>query len=270
MKNRLMLHGPRGHISKRAREDERSKSLPPDVARLDTVIARSEPKTIDGVYRHAPSPLCVPREIEACPGISFFGRRVKSLLFSTDLAIICNCDADAIFAVYPYTCQPVITQALVSASGRPVLTGVAGTTTTGARSAAIAVQSEMQGAYGVVVNSPTTPEDVREISSNIDIPLVLTVVTFDELIATKIAAGAKLVNVAAGKNTPFVVDAIRKRYPDLPIIASGGKDATSIEQTIAAGADAITWVPPSMQELQRQLMDVNRAVGQAPEPDAVA
>ena len=174
------------------------------------------------------------------------------------------------FAVYPFTCQPIITQGLVTASGRPVFTGVAGTTTAGARSKAMAVQSEMQGAYGVVVNSPTSIEDVREISSSIDIPVVLTVVTFDELIATKIMAGAKVVNVAAGKDTPMVVERVRERFPEIPIIASGGKDATSIRSTIDAGADAITWVPPTMQQLQRELMDVNRAEGQPTEPDAVA
>ena len=270
MKNRLLSYGLRGPIGKRAREEAGSESHPGDVARLDTIVTRNEPKVIDGMYRHAPEPLRVPSEIDACPGISFFGRHVKSLLFSTDLAIICNCDADAIFAVYPYPCQPIITQALVNASGRPVLTGVAGTTTTGARSAAIAVQSEMQGAYGVIVNSPTSAEDVHEISRSIDIPVVLTVVTFDELVATKIMAGAKVVNVAAGKETPFVVDAVRKRFPDIPIIASSGKNGESIERTIAAGADAITWVPPTMQELQRALMDVNRAEGQPKEPDAVA
>lgn len=268
MKNKLLLHNMHGPFSGRAKSSSPQQDAHSDVARFDTVVARNEPKSIDGTFRHMP--LAVPREIDACPGILFFGRRVKSLLFSTDLAIICNCDADAVFAVYPYTCQPIITQALVNASGRPVFTGVAGTTTTGTRSTTIAIQSEMQGAYGVVVNSPTSAEDVQAISRSIDIPLVLTIVTFDELIATKIAAGAAVVNVAAGKETPFVVDAVRKRYPDLPIIASGGKTGSSIESTISAGADAVTWVPPTLQELQRQLMDVNRAVGQPPEPDAVA
>ncbi|WP_314856038.1 hypothetical protein [Stomatobaculum longum] len=31
------------------------------------------------------------------------GRRFKSPVFTTDLAIIRNCDADAVFAVYPFT-----------------------------------------------------------------------------------------------------------------------------------------------------------------------
>ena len=268
MKNKLLLHNMHGPFSGKSRAISEQQDAHSDVTRFDTVVMRNEPKSIDGTFRHMP--LAVPKEIESCPGILFFGRRVKSLVFSTDLAIICNCDADAVFAVYPYTCQPIITQALVNASGRPVFTGVAGTTTTGARSTTIAIQSEMQGAYGVVVNSPTTAEDVQRISQSIDIPVVLTVVTFDELIATKIAAGASVVNVAAGKETPFVVEAIRKRYPELPIIASGGKTGASIEATVSAGADAVTWVPPTMQELQRALMDVNRAAGQPPEPDAVA
>lgn len=163
MKSKSPLHKIRALKGMRSRDDGGSSSAPADVMHLDTIVTRCDPKAIDGAYRHAPAALHVPRQIDACPGISFFGRRVKSLVFSTDLAIICNCDADAVFAVYPFTCQPIITQGLVTASGRPVFTGVAGTTTAGARSKAMAVQSEMQGAYGVVVNSPTSIEDVREI-----------------------------------------------------------------------------------------------------------
>ena len=176
-----------------------------------------------------------------------------------------------VFAVYPFTCQPIITQGLVTASGGPVFTGVAGTTTAGAPLEGDGRPvAGLQGAYGVVVNSPTSIEDVREISTSLDIPVVLTVVTFDELVATKIMAGAKVVSVAAGKDTPAVVGKVRERFPEIPIIASGGKDASSIRSTIDAGADAITWVPPTMQQLQRELMDVNRAEGQPTEPDAVA
>jgi hypothetical protein len=34
-------------------------------------------------------------------------------------------------------------------------------------------------------------------------------------------------------------------YPDLPIIATGGPDEETIEATITAGANAITYTPPS-------------------------
>ena len=41
----------------------------------------------------------VPRCISECSGIRIFGRRIKSLVFSTDVAIIKNINADAVIAV---------------------------------------------------------------------------------------------------------------------------------------------------------------------------
>ena len=68
--------------------------------------------------------LKMPQEVYAASGIVINGRRLKSFVFTTDLAIIRNCDADAVFAVYPFTPQPVITQALLMASDLPVFVGV--------------------------------------------------------------------------------------------------------------------------------------------------
>ena len=48
------------------------------------------------------------------------GRRIKSLIFSTDIAIIRNCNADAVLAVYPFTPQQIIADAIVSTSSLPV------------------------------------------------------------------------------------------------------------------------------------------------------
>ena len=62
----------------------------------------------------------VPTCISACTGIRIFGRRIKSLVFSTDVAIIKNVNGDAIIAVYPFTPQPVITQSLMTAADIPV------------------------------------------------------------------------------------------------------------------------------------------------------
>lgn len=45
--------------------------------------------------------LSVPRCISECSGIRVFGRRIKSLVFSTDVAIIKNINADAIIASIP-------------------------------------------------------------------------------------------------------------------------------------------------------------------------
>ena len=58
----------------------------------------------------------MPKEILKASGIVIFGRRIKSLVFTTDLAIIKNCDADAVFAVYPFTPQQAISDAISKAS----------------------------------------------------------------------------------------------------------------------------------------------------------
>ena len=47
--------------------------------------------------------LKMPQEVYQASGIVINGRRLKSFVFTTDLAIIRNCDADAVFAVYPFT-----------------------------------------------------------------------------------------------------------------------------------------------------------------------
>ena len=61
--------------------------------------------------------------------------------------------------------------------------------------------------------------------------------------------------MAGGVNTPRIVEKIRKGFPDIPIIASGGNQGDAIRRTIEAGANAITYTPPSTQELFRTLMD---------------
>ena len=78
--------------------------------------------TYEGTLRkHA---LTVPHCISKCSGIRVFGRRIKSLVFSTDVAIIKNINADAVIAVYPFTPQAGITQAIIGVSDVPVFVGV--------------------------------------------------------------------------------------------------------------------------------------------------
>ena len=59
----------------------------------------------------------VPKIIrEKTSGINIFGKTIHSILFSTDVAIIKNSNADAIIAVYPFTPHPVITQSILFSS----------------------------------------------------------------------------------------------------------------------------------------------------------
>lgn len=55
----------------------------------------------------------VPKIIDACSGIRIFGKLIKSLIFTTDIAIIRNTNADSVIAVYPFTPQPIISEALI-------------------------------------------------------------------------------------------------------------------------------------------------------------
>ena len=196
----------------------------------------------------------MPDEIEEASGFTLFGRRIKSLIYTTDVAVIRNSNADAVFAVYPFTPQPAITQALLTVAECPVFVGVGGGTTTGKRSVQMAAVSEMQGAAGCVVNSPATAEMVEHITNIADIPVIATVVRCDDDAHAKVRAGAKILNIAAGKNTPQVLRELREHYPNLPLIAPGGKTPESIRETIAAGANAIIWTPPSAQQLQTDMM----------------
>ena len=201
----------------------------------------------------------VPRCISECSGIRIFGRRIKSLVFSTDVAIIKNINADAVIAVYPFTPQPAITQAILSVSEVPVFAGVGGGLTNGQRSASIAAYAEHQGAFGLVCNTFITEEAIRAIKETVEIPLVYTVVSEQTDVAGKLAAGVDFLNVSGAARTPEIVAALRARYPELAIIATGGPTEESILSTIQAGANAITYTPPSSASLFAKTMADNRS-----------
>ena len=196
----------------------------------------------------------MPDEIYAASGIVIMGRRIKSLIFSTDIAIIRNCNADAVLAVYPFTPQQIIADAIVSPSSLPVFCGVGGGTTTGARVVMLAKDAEAFGAMAVVVNAPTTNDVIAQIADIIDIPIVVTVLDENTDIDARLEAGATIFNVSAAARTPEVVRILRERYPDLPIIATGGPSQESIRETVAAGANAISFTPPTAEELFHGLM----------------
>ena len=205
--------------------------------------------------------LTMPHCVSECSGIRIFGRRIKSLAFSTDVAIIKNINADAIIAVYPFTPQPAISQAIISVSDVPVFVGVGGGITTGKRSVRLAIQAEIQGAYGVVLNAPTSDEVIRQIKEVVDIPVVITVASAHTDIRSRLEAGADFLNISGAAATPEIVAEIRRDFPEVPIIATGGPTEESILRTIRAGANAITYTPPTNGELFAHLMEKYRQQG---------
>ncbi|MGY3766410.1 hydrolase [Vagococcus vulneris] len=189
--------------------------------------------------------LKVPSIIRECSGIRIFGKRIKSICYSTDIAIIKNIDADAIIAVYPFTPHPSITKSIVEVADVPVFSGVGGGLTQGHRCVSMSMFAEANGSIGVVVNTPTTKETIEEIAQMVDIPIIGTVTSEFTDIDEKIEAGVEILNVSGGKQTARIVRMIREKYPTFPIIATGGPTEELILETIQAGANAITYTPPT-------------------------
>jgi len=200
----------------------------------------------------------IPKPISQCGGIRIFGRLIRSLVFSTDIAIIRNINADAVIAVYPFTPQPIISHSIIMASDIPVFCGVGGGTTTGRRVVYLASDAEFQGAFGVVLNAPTQNDTIKKVRDVIDIPIVITVVNEKDDIAGRLESGAAILNVSAAARTPWLVEKIRNEHQSVAIIATGGPNDQSIADTVNAGANAVTWTPPTTGEVFKSMMEKYR------------
>ena len=187
--------------------------------------------------------ILVPEVYREATGVLINGKRIKSLVFSTDVAVIANCNADAVIAVYPFTPTIQITEAIISVAQRPVFVGVGGGTTAGKRVESIALDAELHGATAVVLNAPTTTEFVQNLADDIDIPVVLTIVSL---------------NVSGGKDTVKIVKKLREIDPNFPIIATGGPTEETVREVIQAGANAVTFTPPTNGEIFKGMMEEYR------------
>lgn len=90
----------------------------------------------------------VPEIILEASGIKIFGKLIRSIIFTTDIAIIRNTNANAVIAVYPFTPHPAITKSIIEAADIPVFSGVGGGLTQGARSSYMSMFAEAQGSLG--------------------------------------------------------------------------------------------------------------------------
>ncbi|WP_071131199.1 hydrolase [Enterococcus timonensis] len=204
----------------------------------------------------------VPDVMRRASGILIFGKRIRSIIFTTDIAIIRNTNADAVIAVYPFTPHPAITKSIIEAADIPVFSGVGGGLTQGSRCAFMSLFAESQGSIGVVLNAPTPLETVEMVNNVVDIPIISTVTSILTPVAEKISAGVAILNISAGKDTVATVKHFRNLYPQLPIIATGGNTDEQICNTIAAGANAVTYTPPSNGELFAKKMEKYRKTEQ--------
>lgn len=196
----------------------------------------------------------VPEIIDTCSGINIFGQLLKSFLFSTDVAIIRNTNADEIIAVYPFTPQPLISHALILAADKPIFCGVGGGITSGERRVELAIDAEFQGALGVILNKPTKNDTIKKMKKKIDIPIIITIVSGKDDIKERLKAGINIFNVSGAEKTADIVKKIRDMDDSIPIIATGGKTDKTIRQVIEAGANAVSYTPPTTAELFKEIM----------------
>ena len=215
--------------------------------------------------------ILVPEVYREATGVLINGKRIKSLVFSTDVAVIANCNADAVIAVYPFTPTIQITEAIISVAQRPVfvdivktngcdvIVGVGGGTTAGKRVESIALDAELHGATAVVLNAPTTTEFVQNLADDIDIPVVLTIVSLNEDLEKRMLhTKANIINVSGGKDTVKIVKKLREIDPNFPIIATGGPTEETVREVIQAGANAVTFTPPTNGEIFKGMMEEYR------------
>lgn len=191
--------------------------------------------------------ITLPEAIGKASGIRINGRVLRSFIFTTDVAAIRNNNADAVIAVYPFLPQPIITQAVIQVADVPVFSGIGSGVGAGGikRIVNLAKHAEYQGAQGVVVSANISNEAVQEIATAIDIPVILTVISENTDFKARLEAGASILNVSGADKTPAMIRKIRSEYPYVPIIATGGPNDQTIAETIAAGANAITYTPPT-------------------------
>lgn len=190
----------------------------------------------------------MPDIIRKASGIVIYGKRIKSIVYSLDVSLIANTDADAILCVYPFTPNTQILNAVSLVAKAPILVGVGGGLTQGERSARLASHAEENNATAIVLNGPVTVETTEMVRQYVDIPIIYTVIDKSRELQPYIDAGVNIFNVSGGKDTVELVKWVREQYPDIPIIASGGKTDESIESTINAGANAITYTAYGMME----------------------
>ena len=66
---------------------------------------------------------------------------------------------------------------------------------------------------------------------------------------------ADIINVSGGKNTVDIVKKIRDIDQNFPIIATGGPTEDTAREVIHAGANAVTFTPPTNGEIFKDLME---------------
>ncbi|MCP1996153.1 hypothetical protein [Flavobacterium sp. HSC-61S13] len=198
------------------------------------------------------TPDCIPQH---CSGITLKQIPIKSILFSTDLALIENSDSDAVLAVYPFPPSSKIMKALIDFADKPVICGIGGGLTQGRTALTMAQEAEQLGAAAVIVNQPFQNKDIEKIRKAISIPIISSISVLDFDFKKRIDSGVDFFHITGGNETCRIIQHLNLHFPDHPVIATGGKTLHHITDAIAIGAKAIVLTPPSNGDLFKSIME---------------
>lgn len=193
-----------------------------------------------------------------CKGLELQDKKIKTILYSTDLALIENNDADALLAVYPFTPSLNIIRTLIAFSDKPVICGIGGGLTQGDFAIEIAIEAQRLGAAAVIVNQPFKNEDIVKLKPHLTIPIISSISTLNLDFDARIQAGVSCFNITGGANTLEIVAYLQHNYPNFPIISTGGKTFDSLQNIVNKKISAVILTPPSNAELFRTIMDTYR------------
>jgi len=197
----------------------------------------------------------LPESINESPGISLGENLVKSVLLSTDLSYIQNLSADAVMTVHPFDKSNKLDKVIIEFSRKPVICDIGGGLLSEERSIRLATGAFEAGASALVLTKPTPAEIVARIRSEVDGPLIYTVMFDAEDIKALDQAGVDIFNISTGEFTPETVANVRELVPNSVIMANGGPHDSTIRATIETGAEAIVFNPPTATEILRSIFD---------------
>ncbi len=196
---------------------------------------------------------------ERCPGIKLGGKLVKSIIFSTDLAIIENTHCDAVLAVYPFAPSVKVMESLIRFTDKPVICGVGGGVTKGNFSLQVALEAEKLGAAAIIVNQPFPNNDLRKLAQKVKIPIISSASNININFAARLENGADIIHITGGKENHTIIEKLKSEFPYQPFICTGGKSLADIKNAVNSGAKAVVLSPPATADLFRTLMDNYRA-----------
>ena len=117
--------------------------------------------------------------------------------------------------------------------------------------------SEIEKYYGELVFNGII--DCAKQALDNDIPVVLTIVSLNEDLEKRMLhTKANIINVSGGKDTVKIVKKLREIDPNFPIIATGGPTEETAREVIQAGANAVTFTPPTNGEIFKGMMEEYR------------